>query len=313
MNTREARFGTDICFVILHYQVMEETEACVRSIREKVDTEHYAIVIVDNASPNGSGDRLKKLYRRRKRVTVLQSEKNLGFARGNNLGYDYAKNELNARFIVMLNNDTLMIQDDFLSVIEREYQKYDFAVLGPRIETNDDSPNCNPGPSTFSSTEWLDRVCRLNRKHLWRHYFRVEKLLPALKRKLMQVIKPAPEADPFEASSTQTPVKEMSEDAHRENVQLHGCCLIFSPLFTERFDGLDPRTFMFMEEEILFVQVRRSGLKTLYSPDVEILHLEDAATDAIYDKPRDKRIFYLRNQLRSAQVLRQVLRETNSA
>lgn len=48
---------------------------------------------------------------------------NLGFARGNNKGYRYAKNTLGCNYIIMLNNDTIIIQHDFLSIIRKEFEE----------------------------------------------------------------------------------------------------------------------------------------------------------------------------------------------
>ena len=53
---------------------------CVASIDNNIDTEKYHIVIVDNASPNGSGKELEEYYEHSEKVTVLLSEENLGFA-----------------------------------------------------------------------------------------------------------------------------------------------------------------------------------------------------------------------------------------
>ena len=43
-----------IGFVILHYNTMKETADCAESVKKKIDTPNYHIVIVDNASPNGT-------------------------------------------------------------------------------------------------------------------------------------------------------------------------------------------------------------------------------------------------------------------
>ena len=48
------RFG----FVILNYRTMDETMDCVKSIDEHI-REAHEIVIVDNASPDGSGEKLR--------------------------------------------------------------------------------------------------------------------------------------------------------------------------------------------------------------------------------------------------------------
>ena len=71
-------------FVILHYRAAEMTRTCVERIRA-LNGSNY-IVIVDNASPNGTGELLAEEYAGEDNITVLLNQENAGFARGNNLG-----------------------------------------------------------------------------------------------------------------------------------------------------------------------------------------------------------------------------------
>ena len=113
-----------IVFLILHYITLEDTKKCVSSILERYpNNENIEIVIVDNNSNNNSGKELVKLYNDNNRIHIILLDKNLGFARGNNEGFKYAKEKLKADFIIMINNDTYLIQNDFCKIIEEEYKK----------------------------------------------------------------------------------------------------------------------------------------------------------------------------------------------
>ena len=90
-------------FVILHYRAIEMTRTCVERIKALEGKSH--IVIVDNASPNGTGRILEKEYDKEKMITVLLNQENGGFARGNNLGICWVCSHLKADFVVVLNND----------------------------------------------------------------------------------------------------------------------------------------------------------------------------------------------------------------
>ena len=104
------KIKVDFVFVILHYNTVIDTKECVDSIAENfVSTYTYQIVIVDNCSPNKSGKELVEYYSNNEFVKVLISESNLGFAGGNNLGCLYASKKYNFKFLVMLNNDTLLM------------------------------------------------------------------------------------------------------------------------------------------------------------------------------------------------------------
>ena len=118
-------------FVILHYITIEDTKKCVESIINRFNDVN--IVIVDNASPNNSGQKLLEMYKDFENIKVILNDCNLGFANGNNIGFKYAKYKLNADFIILCNNDTYILQDNFLKLILDEYSKSKFAILGPKI------------------------------------------------------------------------------------------------------------------------------------------------------------------------------------
>ena len=63
------RFG----FVILNYRTMDETMDCVKSIDEHI-REAHEIVIVDNASPDGSGEKLRQVYDGRDDIKVISRQ-----------------------------------------------------------------------------------------------------------------------------------------------------------------------------------------------------------------------------------------------
>ena len=118
-------------FVILHYRAIDTTRSCVKSIRALAGDKH--IVIVDNASPNGTGAVLAEEFAASPDVTVLLHGKNDGFARGNNVGTRWVYEHLDADFTVVLNNDVEIPQHDFIPQIARIYAQHPFDLLGPDI------------------------------------------------------------------------------------------------------------------------------------------------------------------------------------
>ena len=103
----------ELCFVILHYRTSEDTIECVRSIQE-LDGK-YNIVIVDNASQNGSIEKVESIFSSDNKIFIIKNQKNLGFAEGNNIGYDYARKQLHATMVAVLNNDIVIKQNNFFS------------------------------------------------------------------------------------------------------------------------------------------------------------------------------------------------------
>ncbi|MBZ4302096.1 glycosyltransferase family 2 protein, partial [Streptococcus pneumoniae] len=78
------------CYIILHYKVLEETISCVNSIKEG-NYNAKQIVIIDNFSNNGTGEKLQELYESDLEIEGLINHENAGFARGNNVAYQFAK------------------------------------------------------------------------------------------------------------------------------------------------------------------------------------------------------------------------------
>ena len=69
----EERIG----FVILHYNAIKETVDCVNSIINNIDTDDYFIIIVDNKSPNYTGETLKEKYGKSEKIKVILNKENL--------------------------------------------------------------------------------------------------------------------------------------------------------------------------------------------------------------------------------------------
>ena len=118
-------------FVVLHYRAIDYTRKCVENIKALEGEKR--IIVVDNASPDGSGAILKEEYRGDKEVCVLLNRENSGFARGNNFGVRYSKCKFSPDFTVVLNNDVEITQRDFISKIDSIYQAHPFDLLGPDI------------------------------------------------------------------------------------------------------------------------------------------------------------------------------------
>ena len=103
----------NISFVILNYKTWQEAAACAASVFATQTYGDIQVVIVDNGSGNESVRELRARFADEPRVHLVTSEKNLGFARGNNLGIDYAREHFAPDFIVAANSDIIFEQRDF--------------------------------------------------------------------------------------------------------------------------------------------------------------------------------------------------------
>lgn len=254
-------------FVILHYQASDVTRKCVDNILSRFKGEEVSVVVVDNCSPDGSGKLLESEYLGEKRVHFVLMPANEGFARGNNAGYDYAVSHLEPDFIVVMNNDVFIEDDDFLKKAAALYESTHYAVLGPDIWSTDGSVHQSPtklSPLTLRQA----RILRAKMAAKHKAYF-FNFVTWNLKLALGLASEKKKDVCGF--------------DSPREGCVLHGACYIFSRSFiSKRKYAFNPATFLYAEEDILHYECSRDALKMLYDPSLKVNHLEDASTKAAY-------------------------------
>lgn len=283
----------NVCFLILHYQTIEDTKECINSILANINYENYNVIVVDNGSPNGTGRKLTELYKNNPKVKIIISENNLGFARGNNLGFKYIKNNFDSDFIVMINNDTIMQDQDFIKKIIEEYEKEPYHILGPKIISLVNQKNMNPVPVTQKSIEEVKRNIFRLRILLLSNYLRLEGFLRKIKRTL---------------------IKKVENDGLNQinDYMLHGSCLVFSKDYIKKYDGLYDKTFLYGEEDILYFISKRDNLKMRYFENAFIYHKEDSATNSIVKEGNQKRRFIYKHSLNSLKELYKLMKESQN-
>ena len=274
-----------IVYVILHYITTEDTIKCVDSIFEKEGESNFEIVIVDNNSPNNSGEILKEKYKTNEKIHLIVNNENLGFSKGNNVGFKYAKEKLNADFIVLLNNDVYIIQSEFGEKIINEYKKSYFAVLGPKIYLRGNTI-CNY-PDKLDSLKQLKRQLK-DKKNLF--YFN-KLYLRQVYSLFLKIKKIFTKKTMYDTS------------VRKDDVLLHGCCLIFSKTYIDKFDGLDDRTFLYFEEQLLYLRLKKNNLKSIYNPNLVVFHNEGTSTNKKVKNKRDRFDFVLKHEIDSLKIL----------
>lgn len=93
----------DVSIIIVNFNTKQLTQNCINSVFEKTSNIFFEIILIDNASTDGSAD----IFRLDKRIIFIESEENLGFGKANNLGIKLAE----GRNILFLNPDTLLINN----------------------------------------------------------------------------------------------------------------------------------------------------------------------------------------------------------
>ena len=107
-----------VSIIILNFNGKEFLADCLNSVL-KQSYKEFEIIIVDNASSDGSIEFLNKYFSNNPKIKIIKADNNFGFAGGNNYGLKYATGD----YIVLLNNDTIVDSDwlkYLVEVIERE-------------------------------------------------------------------------------------------------------------------------------------------------------------------------------------------------
>lgn len=116
--------------IILNYNSCNETLAEIELFRKLKMAEEFDIIVVDNSSPNGDYQILKD---KQDGYQLLSSEKNGGYAAGNNIGLKYCL-EHSYQYVLILNNDILFPCEDVLEkLVEIIRKNPDIAVINPDI------------------------------------------------------------------------------------------------------------------------------------------------------------------------------------
>lgn len=269
-----------ICFIILHYMVKEETIKCVDSIMNR-ETENIRIIIVDNYSPNNSGKELFDLYQDNEFVDVLLHNENAGFANGNNIGYSYTKEKYNPDFMIIMNNDVELDSDNFYQKLYSIYEDEKFQILGPDIYST--TYELHQSPKRLSHYTY-EEVLNLHQKF---ERNRKESFLLKLKVWLKS-------NDFLRSFVYQSRTKRKSIDFSKiyYNVPLHGSCVIYSKDYIEKEEyAFYPGTFFYYETEILDYICDKKGYKTIYYPELKVLHHQNVSTNVVYDNMMKKTLF----------------------
>lgn len=134
-----APLGSDrmvnLSIIILSYNTKDLTLACLKSIvsqyKKELDEKIIEVIVVDNASTDGSVEYIKHL----ELIKPIQSKENLGFGKGCNLGAKAAK----GKYLLLLNSDTEVLDRGFLSMVNFLDENAGVAILGGKLENNDGS------------------------------------------------------------------------------------------------------------------------------------------------------------------------------
>lgn len=116
-----------VSVIILTFNNLDLTRACLDSILERSDYPNLEVIVVDNASSDDTPAYLEDFSLRHPEVLVVLNRENLGFAAGNNVGMSIATGD----YLVLLNNDTVVTQGWVMTLLRHFQAQPGLGLVGP--------------------------------------------------------------------------------------------------------------------------------------------------------------------------------------
>ncbi len=232
-----------VSIIIVNYNTPDDTKAAIQSL---ANISHpgfdYKIVVVDNGSKEPLT--FSNLFlKNNSRVHLLRSESNLGFSGGNNLGIQYAIDNYDSDYYLLLNSDTI-VDKDFLEKLH-SMMKND-----PKIGLAASKIYFHKGYEFFENS-----YKESEKNHvLWYVGGKV---------------------DWTNLLSYHIGIDEIDRghfDLSTETDYATGCAMMISREVIERVGRLDDRFFLYSEDVDFSLRVQEAGLKVMYCPDSVVYH-----------------------------------------
>jgi len=250
---------------IVSYNTKDITLQCLRSIEKSIQTrwltqnpaKDIEVVIVDNASTDGSADAIEKIKSKLSiPLRMIRNAENIGFGKGHNK----AAGESTGEYLLLLNTDTILLADalakfveTFLSANQPKSPEYedlvkrtsvDYCVhfAGPKLLNSDMSPQPSSGP-----------------------YYSIPVIFGAL----------------FLRGDHWGLTRYSPKDPRKVD-WISGACILCKKEHFQELGGFDEQIFMYMEEIELLYRARKKGMEVWFMPSAQVVHLGSASSNTTY-------------------------------
>ncbi len=231
----------DLSIIIVNYNVKEFIQNLLESIKSASKRISTEVIIVDNASDDGSVELIRHKY---PAVKLIVNSRNLGFSKANNLGLK----EATGKYLLLLNPDTLVKEDTFEKMIAFFESTPDAGMAGCKLLNTDGT---------------LQLACRRGFPGPWASFTKVTGLSTLFPK------------SPLFARYNLTYLDEnktYSVDA------ISGAFMMMRREVYEKTGGLDETFFMYGEDLDLCYRVNKAGYKVYYVHSTEIIHYKGEST-----------------------------------
>jgi GT2 family glycosyltransferase len=225
----------DVSVIVVNWNTRDILRDCLKTVYEQTRGIRFEIVVIDNASSDGSADMVRTEF---PQVALIANEDNRGFAAANNQGMAVAQ----GRYVLLLNSDTLVLDGAIQETVAFADAHPEAAVVGCRVLNRDRSlqPTCFLYPSVlnlFLAATYLSKLFPRSR------FFGRERMT------------------------------WWDRDDVREVDVVTGCFMLVRREAIAQVGVMDDGFFMYGEETDWCYRFRRAGWKLLFTPVGEIIHL----------------------------------------
>ncbi len=237
----------DLSIIIVNYRTYHLTRQTIKSIIEKEHAFSYQISVVDNASGDGSLEKLQedfKLQEETGLIKFIASSENKGFAYANNLAMIQSK----SRYVLLLNSDTVVVEDCLEKCLEFMENDKKIGALGCKVVL----PNGK-----------LDKACRRSFPDVKVSFYRMiglSRLFPQSKR--------------FNRYN----LEYLDENGIYEVDSLVGAFMLVPCRVIDDVGLLDESFFMYGEDIDWCYRIKKAGWKVIYYGKAHIIHYKGASS-----------------------------------
>ena len=225
----------------MSYNTAEYLQRCIESIFQHTKGVSFEVIVVDNASADGT---VKIIQREFPEVHLIQNKYNSGFTRANNQGIVKSR----ADYIVLLNSDTILVNDAISYLLEGLASHPEVAIVGPKL--------LNPDGTFQQGT--IAPNFHLSKNFIFGHSLLADKLWGIFKRRFR-----------FLQGAL------LEEDLHgpQEVAWLVGACMMIRRTFLEEAGTLDENIFMYYEDMEICLRASRHNWRVMVIPQGVVIHL----------------------------------------
>ncbi len=236
-----------VSIIVVSYNTRETTLACLRSVYEQTQGIPFELIVVDNASQDGSADAVANLF---PQARLIRADANLGFGRANNR----AAAKATGKNLLLLNSDTIVLDHAVERLIAFTQRRPEARIWG--------------GLTVFDDRS-LNPACCWRRMTLWNQFCRAIGLSTAF---------------PNSAIFNTEGYGGWRRDSERRVDIVSGCFFLIRRSLWMELGGFDSDFFMYGEEADLCLRARQLGARPRFTPDATIVHFGGASARARTDK-----------------------------